>query len=451
MPFDVVGFIDDDPAKYGKIINGKKVLGNRYHIKALAQLYRVGEILIADARIYRDRLSEIMAISQQANVKCRTWNSMNDFDSLNRYPFPGRELDLSDILPLKQFSQDYAAARKYLAEKTFLINGSGGAVGLEICRRLLQFGCKRVIIIERYESYLNELFAALLKDFSAKRVVPVISEGDEISVLKEVFDNFRPNIVIHAAMRKYIPFLGADLGDIGRTNYLRTFNLARMTAKYQCEAFLVISSLLAARGGNFIADSLRVAEIFLQHFFMESNTCLVIARICDIAENRGGVVSIIENQIKNREAVILPSADAQTYLISKYHAAEFILQTLVEGQKNRIDGEARIFACDPGSPIPLITISEKLANALGLKLGFDIAITYTGQLDDASPILPREISSETLPFSPIIRDGMGNLRHNNADIKAFFKDFVFEGYDGSGIRDWKAWTQGAIKLCESIT
>jgi hypothetical protein len=147
----------------------------------------------------------------------------------------------------------------------------------------------------------------------------------------------------------------------------------------------------------------------------------------------------------------LPSAEAQTYLISKYHAAEFILQALVNGGIDRLDGEARIFACDPGPPIPLITISEKLAHALRLKLGSDIAITYTGQLDDASSIPPREISSETSPFSPILPYAMGNLQHDNADIKAVFRNFVLEGYDGFGIRDWKAWTQGAIKLCESIT
>jgi FlaA1/EpsC-like NDP-sugar epimerase len=451
LPFDVVGFVDDDPAKYGKFINGKKVLGNRHHIKALAQLYRVGEILIADTAINQKKISEIMTISQQANLKCRIWNPSDVFDSLSRPPFPGRENAFSNLLPLNQFAQVPPASAKFLAEKTFLMNGSGGAVGLEICRRLLQLGCARIIIVDRYESYLNELVAAFLKDFSAQKVVPIISEGDEIGGPERLFDNFRPNIVIHAAMRKYVPFLGSDLGDIARTNYLRTFNLARVAAKYQCEGFLMISSLLAARGGNFIADSLRVAEVSLEHFFRETNTRLIIARICDIAENRGGVVSTIENQIRNREAVTLPSAGAQIYLISKYHAAEFILHALMKGAKNRGDGEVRIFACDPGPPIPLITISEKLANSLGLRLGSDIAISFTGQVDNAPSISLREISSETSGISPIQRDGMGNLQRNNPDIKTFFKDFVLEGNEGSGIRDWKAWTQGAIKLCESIT
>ncbi len=449
-PFDVVGFIDDDPAKYGKVIEGKKVLGNRHHIKALAQLYKAGEILLADAAGPKERLPEILAIAQKANLKCRTWNSICDSPSLDRSTLPTRELDFSHILHLKPFPKDFPIAKIFPLEKTFLINGSGGAVGLEICRRLLQFGCRKVIVIDRYESYLNELAAALLKDFSAKRVFPVIIGGDEIDVLNEVFNRFQPDIVIHAAMRKYIPFLGVDFGDVGRTNYLRTFNLARVAAEHQCQAFLMISSLLAASGGNFVADSLRVAEISLEHFFRESNTRLIIARICDIAENRGGVVSIIENQIRNREAVILPSADAQTYLISKYHAAEFILQALLEGDKNKVDGEAQIFACDPGSPIPLITISERLARAMGITLGSDIALTYTGQLDSALSMLPREISSGTARFFPI-QDGIENLQHDKAAVRSFFTDLVLDGSDGSAIRDWKALTQRAITLCESIS
>ena len=90
---------------------------------------------------------------------------------------------------------------------------------------------------------------------------------------------------------------------------------------------------MAGKGGNLITDSLRIAEVSLEHFFSDTNTRLIIARICDIVENRGGIVSIIEDQIRNQETVVLPSADAQTWLISKYSAAEFILQTLVEAKK----------------------------------------------------------------------------------------------------------------------
>ncbi len=450
-PSDVVGLIDDDPAKYGKIIEGKKVLGNRHHIKALAQLYRVEEIFIADSGVPNEKLSEILAIAREANLKCRAWNSIYHSPSLDRSTLPVQELDFSHILHLKPFPNRLAAAEIFPLEKTFLINGSGGAVGLEVCRRLLQFGCRQVIVMDRYESYLNELTAALLKDFSAKRFFPVIIGGDGIDILNEVFNQFRPDIVIHAAMRKYIPFLGVDFGDVGRTNYLRTFNLARVAADHHCQAFLMISSLLATRGGNFVADSLRVAEVSLEHFFRESNTRLIIARICDIAENRGGVVSIIENQIRNREAVSLPSGEAQTYLISKYHAADFILQALLEGKKSRVNGEAQIFACDPGSPIPLITISERLATAMGITLESDIPVTYAGQFDSALSMLPREKSSGAPRFFPIIREGMGNLQDVKADIGSFFTDFVLDGSDVSSIRDWKTLTQRAITLCDNIS
>jgi FlaA1/EpsC-like NDP-sugar epimerase len=191
-------------------------------------------------------------------------------------------------------------------------------------------------------------------------------------------------------MRKYLPLFAVDLGDIGQANYLRTFNLAKVAAKFQCEFFVMISSRMADQGGNFINDSLRVAEVSLEHLFNETNTRLIIARICDIAESRGGIVSIIENQIRNRETVVLPSADAQAWVISKNSAAEFILQTLVEPSKNSFDG--KVFSCDTGSPIPLIEVTRKLASIYGLKLGADLAVQYTRPSAEAVSITTPKIT-----------------------------------------------------------
>ncbi len=263
---------------------------------------------------------------------------------MSRPSFFLRNLGYSDILPLQRIHSDHAIVKEVLANKTVLINGSGGAWGLELCRKILQLGCKRLIILDRYESYLNELVAALLDVYSKELIVPVLADTERIDDIEKVFENYWPNLVFHAGMRKHVPFLAVDLGDIGRTNYLRTFNLAKVASNFQCELFVMISSLAAGKNGNLIDDSLRIAEVSLEHFFSNTNTRLIIARICDIVENRGRIESIIENQIRNKETVILPPADTQTWLISKYSAAELILQTLVEANKNSLD--KKVFVCD---------------------------------------------------------------------------------------------------------
>jgi FlaA1/EpsC-like NDP-sugar epimerase len=448
LPFEIVGFIDDGPSKYGKVVNGKEVLGNRHHIKALAQLHRVEEILIADPRIHVRRLAEIEDLCQRANLKCRIWNLTGNFETANRAAEKSGFLDLSDTLGLRKIRADEEQVRQVLLDKTVLLNGSGGALGLELCRRMLQLEARRLILLDRYESYLNELVAALLKDFCREKIIPIVRDGDDVEGLEGVFQKYHPNLVVQAAMRKYSPVLGVDLGDIGRTNYLRTFSLAREAARSGCEFFLMITSLAACNGSKFINDSLRIAETSLNYFFSDTNTRLIVARVCDIAESKGGIVSIIEDQIRSRGPVVLPSKDIYAQLISKVFGAEFILQSLVDA-KNRRDGEAAIFTCDSGAPIPLIDISEKLAGAYGLRLGTDVEIKYAGQPEVSTYPERETLRKQTLSQSN--REGMKPMAHSNAEVRSFFKDVVFNHEDKSTIRDWEAWTQKALELCEHIS
>jgi FlaA1/EpsC-like NDP-sugar epimerase/lipopolysaccharide/colanic/teichoic acid biosynthesis glycosyltransferase len=444
-PYEVVGFIDDAPDKYGKALNGLKVLGNRYHIKALAQLYKVEEVVVAEPEADPDRLAEIMQICQEANLRYRMLSSIEDFDSLARRTLPMRQMEFSDILPLPKICADSAAVRESLTGKTVLVNGSGGALGLELCRQILRYGCRKLIVLDRYESYLTELVTTLFQDFSPELIVPVIGDPDRIDFLQEVFENQRPNVVFHASMRKYLPFFAVDVGDIGRTNYLRTFNLAKTTSKFDCEIFVMISSVTAISGRNPITDSLRVAELALEHFFSDSNTRLIIARICDVAENRGGVVSIIEDQIRKQGTVTLPCVDAQTWLVSKYTAAEFVLQTLVEAKKNSF--HEKVFACEAGSPIPLIEITRKLAHLYGLRLWSDLAVKYSAPSDESVSMSPQEILSSPPTYSPYVKVATENAGLTGEKTKSVFKDFVLAISTTLDSQDWETRTRELIRLC----
>jgi FlaA1/EpsC-like NDP-sugar epimerase len=321
---------------------------------------------------------------------------------------------------------------------------------------MLQLGCKKLIVLDRYESYLNELVVGLFNGFPHESIVPVVTDTEKMGNLKRVFENYRPHFVFHAAMRKNRPFLAVDLEDIGLNNYLRTFNLAKVSSIFQCEAFVMISSWMAATQGNYLSDSLRISEVSLEHFFSDTNTRLIVARLCDIIENRGGIVSIIENQIRNRETVILPSEDAQVRFISKDSAAEFVLQTLVE--KDKEFSSKTVFICDCEPPVSLSEVARKLAALYGLKLGVDFAVRYAGSSDEGVPKPHSYIASSSstvclpsqLPpdFSFLkISDEEKSLDVTHDRVKALFKDFVVGSDKESPYQDWKALTQELISLC----
>jgi len=446
-PFEVVGFIDDAPNKYGKKLNGLKILGNRHHIKALAQLYKVEEIILAQSNANPELINEVVKICQKAGLKYQVFPSPRNIDAVSRHTFPVRTLTFTDMLPPERIHMDCNAVKRILADKTVLVNGSGGALGMELCHQILQLGCRKLIIVDRYESYLNELLISLISVFSHDLIIPVVLDTDKTDTLEQVFENHQPDIVFHASMRKYVPFLTLNIDNVGQVNYVRTFNLAKIASKSKCKLFVMISSLLAAQNGNPIADSLRVAEVSLEHFFDDTHTRLIIARICDVIENRGGIISIIEDQIREHQAVTLPSADTKAYLMSKYSATRFILQTLVEA--NELAQEKRVFNCKPSLHMPLVKVASKLADLYGLKLKADLPIKYIVQSKEHADPTLKNISSSASIYSPSIKDVKLNTGNTSEKLKSVFKNFVLADNNKLALEDWKTQTRELIKLCGS--
>lgn len=447
-PFNVIGFIDDAANKYGKKLHGIKVLGNHHHIKNLATLYKVEEIILAKHNSNPESLCEVIRICHKSGLRYRVFSSLNDIDKVGQDFIPIRNLKITDLLPLERIHVDHAAVTRVLADKTVLMNGSGGALGMELCHQIMQLGCRKLIIVDRYESYLTELLVSLINVFSHDWIVPIVmDDSDKIDILEQVFENHRPDIVIHASMRKYVPLHRITLNNVGESNYMRTFNLAKVALKFKCENFVMISSLVTAQNRNFITDSLRVAEVSLEHFFSDTNTRLIIARICDVIENRGGIVSIIEDQIREHQAVTLPSANSQTYLMSKYSAAAFILQTLAEAHERA--SERKVFTCKPSLRIPFAEVASKLANLYGLKLKGDLPIKYTAQSKEYMDITPKNISLSTSVYSPSIKLAKASSDFTAEKLKSTFKDFVLADRNKPPLQDWKAQTQELINLCGS--
>ena len=336
-----------------------------------------------------------------------------------------------------------ATLKQILADKTVLVNGSGGALGEELCQQILQVGCKKLIVIERYESYLAELVVTLFNLFPKELIVPAIVDTNKIDALDQMFENYRPDVVFHVSMRKYTPFFRTDFDGVAESNYVRTFNLAKVTKKYKSEVFVMISSVTGTNGGTFVTESLRITELSLKHFFTDTNTRLAVARIPNIVENRGGIVSVIENQIRKQRIVSLPSAKAKTCLISKDSAAEFILQTLVDAIKMPV-GEG-LFASEPGTPVSFIEVARKIANLYGLKLGADVAIKFDGLSGGQAALAPEEAPS----FASAYNNGklLKKDRSVSSDeIKSAFRKFVFGNSADLSVEDWKIQTRKLIDL-----
>jgi len=156
-------------------------------------------------------------------------------------------------------------------------------------------------------------------------------------------------------------------------------------------------------------------------------------------------VSIIEEQIRKRQTVTIPSADAQIYLMSKYSATAFILQALAETDGTA--SEKKVFICKPSSSMPLVEVASKLANLYGLKLNADLQIKYTTQSKEHADLTLRNISSSTSIHSPSIKVAKANTGVTSEELKSVFKDFVLNNNNKPALQDWIAQTRELIKLC----
>ena len=372
--YEVVGFLDDDPAKRYKTLYGHKVLGNRYNLEALVKLYKAHEVLLALPSAPARDIAAIVQACHNAAVPYRFFPALSE----GRRTQPAELLFDAPDVPLTS-----TLLPAILTGKRVLVAGTSRALGLELCRQILHFAPERLLVLERYEPSLTALVSQLQQTFPAACITPILCPPAGNANIEAVFAEYRPHVVFQNAMRKYPPFFDFQIASILRANYLTTFALAKQAARSGCTHFVLVSSEAAQQRGNLIADSLRAVEIGLRQFFTPTPTRLVIVRLCDVLENRAGIVARLEEQIVQREPIILPHRDAKHALLSKGAAVHFILDAL--GLAESLAPREGIFVCPPASAVSLLEVARRLAMGHGYRLGTDIPLYFLEEPPAASP------------------------------------------------------------------
>src|SRR5215510_4682554 len=374
--YEVIGFLDDDPAKRHKTLYGCRVLGNRFNLEALVKLYQAHEVLLALPSAPAGDIAAIIQACQSVGVPYRFFPTLSDGGEAQRAELLFKTPDV----PLTTTSLP-----TILTGKRVLIAGTSGALGLELCRQILRFAPERLLVLERYEPSLTALVSQLQQTFPTARITPILCPPAGNADLEEVFTQYGPHVVFQNAMRKYLPFFDFQTTSILHANYLTTFALAKQAMRSGCTHFVLVSSEAAHKRGNLIGDSLRTVEIGLRQFFAPTSTRLVIVRLCDVLENRGGIVARLEGQIANHEPIILPYRNAMHALLSKRAAAHFTLDAL--GLTESLAPREGIFVCPQASAVSLLEVAHRIAMLHGYRLGTDIPLYF---LEEPSAVSPSE-------------------------------------------------------------
>jgi FlaA1/EpsC-like NDP-sugar epimerase len=368
----VVGFLDDDYGKRGKILHGVKVLGSVADLKQIADISGATEVVIAIPSATKEQISKIVSSSNDTNLKVKTVPRFGDLISGKVQITKLRKVTPEDLLGRDQVELDVQKMSHMITDKIIIVTGAGGSIGSELCIQIAKFKPKKLICFDISEYNLYELGFKLekFKEFTALEYV--IGDVRDSFKVESVFSRFRPNIAFHAAAYKHVPMMELNPYEAIKVNVIGTKTVASFADKYKLEKFVLVSTDKAVNPTNVMGTTKRIAELICQYVQKYSKTKFEVVRFGNVLGSSGSVIPRFQKQIEDGGPVTVTHPDIIRYFMSIPEAAQLVIQAGALGN----GGE--VFILDMGEPVKIVDLAKQMITLAGLKLDEDIDIEYSG-------------------------------------------------------------------------
>jgi len=367
----VIGFLDDNPKKVGKKIEGANIYPPSYFDKLL-ETKELDHLIIAFQGINPEKRKEYIEKSIQFNVKVSNVPPPSDWINGELTYKQIQKVKIEDLLGRDSIKLDANEINKYITGKNILVTGAAGSIGSELARQIAQFNPKKLILLDQAESPLYDLDIELSTKFGNSFTELVLADIRNQKRMHAIFDHFRPNIVFHAAAYKHVPIMENNPTEAIRTNVQGTKNLVEISGKFEVEKFIMISTDKAVNPTNIMGASKRIAEIFAQSANQNFKTQFITTRFGNVLGSNGSVIPLFRKQIENGGPITVTHKDITRFFMTIPEACQLVLEAGNIGQ----GGE--IFIFDMGDPIKILDLAKKMIALSGLELGKDIHIQVTG-------------------------------------------------------------------------
>ncbi len=386
---DVIGFLDDDFSKIGSEIHGVPILGD---IKMLTNMdISYDQIYICIPSASRKQMRKIVEFCKAAKRPFKTLPSIGGIIEGKVSITQFREVSLVDLLGRKEVSLDKSSINNFIKGKRVLVTGAGGSIGSELIRQCIKFDPSVLVLVDISELNLFEIDREISNENSHILFKPVLADIRDSSVVDQVFNEFKPQIVFHAAAYKHVPMQEYFPWEAVKTNVFGTSNVSNIAIKHDVEKFVLVSTDKAVKPTNVMGATKRLAEmITLNYNRLNNNTEFMAVRFGNVLGSSGSVIPIFQEQIKKGGPVTVTDPDMERYFMSIPEASQLILQagSLGEG------GE--VFILDMGQPIKIIDIANELIRLSGYEPDLDIPIEFTGTRPGEKKIEELALPSEQL-------------------------------------------------------
>lgn len=376
----VVGFLDDDGALHGHVLNGLPIY-NPADLSELVSCLNISNVLLALPSASRKRRNEIIGQMLHAKVSVRTLPSVTDLAQGKVSVSDLRELNIDDLLGREQVTPDGYLLAKNIVGKIVLVTGAGGSIGSELCRQIMMVGPTSLLLIEQSEFALYAIHQELQEKYGIDRckLVPLLASVRDQGRMQEIMSTWHPHTVYHAAAYKHVPLVEHNPVEGIRNNVFGTMIAAKSASDHGVSDFVLISTDKAVRPTNIMGASKRLAELVLQAMAASSSgTKFTMVRFGNVLGSSGSVVPRFRQQIREGGPITLTHPDITRYFMSIPEAAQLVIQA------GAMANGGDVFVLDMGQPVRIINLARHMIELSGLTLKDennphgDIEIEITG-------------------------------------------------------------------------
>ena len=372
LSMHVACFIDDNPGCQGKYLRGVPIVGGREKIAESVDKFDIDEIIIAIPSASRSQLRPLIEICKETGRRIQILPGMYQIIKGDVNVSNLREVQIEDLLGRDPIEVNVDEIIGYVQNKTVLVTGGGGSIGSELCRQVARHNPKRLIILDIYENNAYEIQQELKRDYPGLDLTVLIGSVRNTRRVDEIFRDYRPDIVYHAAAHKHVPLMEDSPNEAIKNNVFGTLKVATAADRYGTGKFVMISTDKAVNPTNIMGASKRICAMVIQNMNRKSRTEYVAVRFGNVLGSNGSVVPLFKRQIEKGGPVTVTHPDIIRYFMTIPEAVSLVLQA---GAYAR-GGE--IFVLDMGEPMKILDLAKNMIKLSGYRVDEDIKIEFTG-------------------------------------------------------------------------
>ena len=370
---NVIGFVDDDPNKKNTYLSGKKVLGSIHDLPELIKKYEIKMTTIAIPSLSNKKLRDIFEAIEPLHVKVNTMPSMEEIASGKVSMSRLKKIDVVDLLGRDEVQLDIDSIKDQITDRVILVTGAGGSIGSEICRQVIRFNPRRLILLGHGENSIYLIERELRNTFrqTETEIIPLIADVQDRERIFEIMNEYQPDIVYHAAAHKHVPLMEYNPREAVKNNIYGSKNVAEAAKQAKVKNFVMVSTDKANNPPNVMGATKRIAEMIVTGLNEEGCTKFSAVRFGNVLGSRGSVIPVFREQIAKGGPITVTDFRMTRYFMTIPEASRLVIQSGVLAK----GGE--IFILDMSEPVKIVDLAKNMIRLSGYSED-EIEIIETG-------------------------------------------------------------------------